>query len=87
MPTRELREKYAAGNQRDAINRAIRAELPGGNAVLDLLELTHHAAQRLGWREPDGSSSLLCVIHERLCAAAAEMENEIRRRYGMPELK
>ena len=83
MPTKELRAKYRKSNQSAALNAAIRAELPGGGLVLDLLELTHHAADRLGWREGDGPS-LPAVIHGRLREAANEMEAEIRRRYGLP---
>ncbi len=85
-PLRDLREKYGKSNLRQAVNAAIRAELPGGNDVLDLLELTHHAADRLGWEDADGQPSLLRVIHERLARAANAMEQEIRRRYGMPPL-
>ena len=88
MSTRELRAKYGrtAGSSRAAINAAIRAELPGGAIVLDLCELTHHAAERLGWNDADGTPSLIRVLHERLSEAANEMEAEIRRRYGMPPL-
>ena len=85
-PLKDLRIKYGKTTSRQAINAAIRAELPGGPGVLDLMELTHHAAERLGWEDPDGKPSLLRVIHEQLCAAANAMEAEIRRRYGMPPM-
>jgi len=86
MPLKELEAKYRKSNLRGAINAAIRGELPGGNEVLDLLELTHSAANRLGWEDADGKPSLLRVIHERLVCAANAMEAEIRQRYGMPPL-
>jgi hypothetical protein len=85
MPLRELRAKYGktSGPAREAINRAIRAEVPGGGIVLDLLALTRNAADRLGWEEADGRPSLLRVLHERLAEAANEMDTEIRRRYNV----
>jgi hypothetical protein len=86
MATQDLRKKYGNGKQQQVINAAIRAEIPGGAEVLDLMELTHHAGQRLGWREADGRPSILQVIHDRLRVAAEAMESEIRRRYGMPAL-
>lgn len=86
MPLRELREKYnkSSGSAREAINRAIRAELAGGNEVLDAIELFHKIVSRLGEFEADGKTPTVAqVAHDRLSSIAKAMEAEIRRRYGM----
>jgi hypothetical protein len=41
MSLSTLRTTYGRGARRDVINRAIRAEFPGGNAVLDGLAALH----------------------------------------------
>jgi hypothetical protein len=88
MPLRELRRKYGktSGSAREAINRAIRAELAGGNEALDGLELFHKIVLRLGEFEADGRTPTLAqVAHDRLAGIANALEAEIRRRYAMPE--
>lgn len=87
MPLRDLREKYkkTSGSAREVLNRAIRAELAGGNEVLDAIELFHKIVQRIGEYESDGRTPTIAhVAHDRLAGIATAMESEIRRRYGMP---
>lgn len=88
MPTRELCAKYGQnGGQRAAVNKAIRAELAGGNEVLDSLELFHKIVLRVGEHERDCKTPTIAqVAHDRLSAIADAMEAEIRRRYGMSPL-
>src|SRR5689334_2077336 len=53
MPERELREKYG-GKLAKAINRAIRAEIPGGNEALDQLTNLAAAAKQSHWHDKAG---------------------------------
>lgn len=80
MGTRELREKYGKSTAEQAINAAIRAELPGGSELLDALEIAHKAAGR----KDDPAAATVGRILTALRGAKAAMEAEIRRRYGMP---
>lgn len=86
MGTRELRETYGkkSGSAREAINRAIRAELPGGNEALDALTLFHEMKHRLDATGENRQAADICqVAMERVAGIAAAMEREIRKRYGM----
>lgn len=53
MGERELREKYG-GKLPKAINRAIRAEVPGGNEALDTLTHLAAAAKQSHWHDKQG---------------------------------
>jgi hypothetical protein len=53
MSERELREKYG-GKLPKAINRAIRAEIPGGNEALDTLTHLAAAAKDSHWHDKKG---------------------------------
>jgi hypothetical protein len=53
MGERELREKYG-GKLHKAINRAIRAEIPGGNEALDTLTDLAAAAKHSHWHDKQG---------------------------------
>ena len=68
MSTKDLKDKYGEGKTRGIINRAIRAEIPGGAKLLDLMD-------ELSGRET--------FITRALVAIRDEMDKEIRRRYGM----
>ena len=77
MSTKDLRAKYG-GNSRQALARAIRAEIPNGEAIMAREGNTYRrvcAAQRLD----DGLVHTWNDVHVARVAA----ENEIRRRYGM----
>jgi hypothetical protein len=53
MGERELREKYG-GKLPKAVNRAIRAEIPGGNEALDTLTQLASAAKNSHWHDKKG---------------------------------
>ena len=87
-PLRELRAAYSAGNLKQAVGRAIRAECPGGAETLDALELFHKILRRAGELESDGRTPTIAKVgYDRLCEIADAMEQEVRRRYGMPPLE
>src|SRR2546429_7842655 len=80
----EIRAKYG-GKLAKAINRAIRAELPGGNQALD--KLTHLAAPILqaGWKDRQGNPTPEATAyfkHKR--NVVDKMEAEIRQKWGIP---
>jgi hypothetical protein len=77
MATKDLREKYAASTTKQAINRAIRAELVGGAEALDALERCNQFRRQ--WRTAETIGAV-----EMVQAIVAAMEAEIRRRYEMP---
>jgi hypothetical protein len=84
MGERELREKYG-GKLAKAINRAIRAEIPGGNEALD--KLTHLAAPVLqsGWKDAKGRETPEAAAyfkHKR--DVVNRMDAEVRRKWGVP---
>ena len=90
MSLRDLRQKYekTSGSAREAINRAIRAELAGGVETLNSLELFHRIVCRVGELEADRRTPTIAqVAHDRLSMIANAMEAEIRRRYGMPAME
>lgn len=84
MSTRDLAEKYGRGNSRHLINRAIRAELVGGDNCLDALNALDQLKQqwvRRGWTEGLGEiETALSAVH----AVYALLRAEIRGRYDMP---
>lgn len=84
MGERELREKYG-GKLAKAINRAIRAEIPGGNEALD--KLTHLSAPILqsGWTDRSGNPTPEAAAyfkHKR--DVVDKMESRIRKAWGVP---
>lgn len=87
LPINELREKYAGGanpNARTLINKAIRAELVGGDHILtalDALRCVEHDWIQRGWTDGLADIRAARVATE---AVAANFRAEIRRRYGMP---
>lgn len=68
---------------REAINYAIRAEIPGGDKVLDRLQDWRHICHRLGWEGPDGEPIQVTAFRHLLEVADA-MEDAIRERYDIP---
>jgi hypothetical protein len=84
MSERELREKYG-GKLAKAINRAIRAELPGGNAALDKLTALAGPARHSGWKDRRGNPTPEAAAyfkHQR--DVVDKMEADIRARWGIP---
>jgi hypothetical protein len=84
MPTLDLGAKYGRGNSRALINRAIRAELVGGDQCLTALDAL--AELRRKWRERGWTDGLVEIEEalRRVDRLYATMRAEIRRRYDMP---
>jgi hypothetical protein len=84
MGERELREKYG-GKLAKAINRAIRAEIPGGNEALD--KLTHLSAPVLqsGWTDRSGNPTPEAAAYfKHKHGVVDKMESRIRKAWGIP---
>jgi len=81
---RKIREKYG-GKLPKAINRAIRAEIPGGNEALDKLTLLAGAARHSGWKDKAGNDTPEAIAyfkHQR--EVIDKMAAETRKRWGLP---
>ena len=82
---RKIREKYG-GKLPKAINRAIRAEIPGGNEALDKLTLLAGAARHSGWKDKAGHDTpeaLAYFKHQR--EVIDKMIAQTRQRWGLPQ--
>jgi hypothetical protein len=87
MGDREIREKYG-GKLPKAINRAIRAEVPGGNEALEKLTQLAGAARQSRWKDHAGRETPEAVAyfkHKR--DVVDRMDAEVRRRWGVPAEK
>ncbi len=76
MATKDLKDKYGEGKTRTIINRAIRAEIPGGAELLDLRT----------WLTPRPESKDKAHVIDILDQVLWIFDNEIRRRYGMNQI-
>ena len=84
MGERELREKYG-GKLPKAINRAIRAEVPGGNEALDKLTQLAGAARHSRWKDHAGRETPEAEAYFRHKREVVDrMDAEVRRRWGVP---
>jgi len=84
MGEKELRAKYG-GKLAKAINRAIRAELEGGNAALDTLTKLAGPAVHSGWKTADGSPTDEAAAYSKHKKNVVDkMEAQIRRKWGIP---
>ena len=84
MGERELREKYG-GKLAKAINRAIRAETPGGNEALDKLTQLAGAARQSRWKDHSGKDTPEAVAyfkHKR--DVVDRLDAQVRKRWGIP---
>lgn len=84
MNDQKIRAKYG-GKLPKAINRAIRAELPGGNEALDKLTQLAGAARQSGWKDRGGNATAEASAyfqHKR--DVIDKMTAEIRRRWSVP---
>jgi hypothetical protein len=84
MGERELREKYG-GKLPKAINRAIRAEIPGGNEALDRLTDLAAAAKHSHWHDKQGRPTPEAEAyykHQR--NVVARMDEQVRKTWGVP---
>jgi hypothetical protein len=71
-----FRAKYP-GKAKESYNKALRAEIPGGNELLDLLHLVNVARQR----PIEDPAAFLMTIEDRLQGIRDAMADEIQRRY------
>lgn len=87
MSEKELREKYG-GKLPKAINRAIRAEIEGGNEALDKLTALAGPAMQSGWTSERGDPTPEAVEYFRHKRTVEKLEAQVRKTYGiapMPE--
>jgi len=83
MPIKDLRDKYGKNkNPRKAINAAIRAELVGGDDVLDCLDRLDRTARRLKERDLAGQYEAQNAL-DSLRALRDLMSNIIADRYNL----
>ncbi|MBR2694155.1 MAG: hypothetical protein IKE69_08070 [Thermoguttaceae bacterium] len=75
MGIKELCDKYNRPHPNQAINAAIRAELPAGNEVMDLLALVG----RENFRKP----AKYQTIYDGLLTVRQRLADEIARRYNL----
>jgi hypothetical protein len=83
MGERELREKYG-GKLIKAINRAIRAEIPGGNEALDKLTQLAAAARQSHWTDKAGKDTAEAVSYQKHMKVIEQMDAQVRKTYGLP---
>lgn len=81
MSKNELREKYGKSKKtRELYNTAIRAEVPGGSDLLDLLELVSAMRGRCGNHE---ELAKLTIIEDRIQTIRERMLIDVRNRWGV----
>jgi hypothetical protein len=84
MGERELREKYG-GKLAKAINRAIRAEVPGGNEALDRLMALSGPAMHSRWTDRRGVETPEAAAYYRHKRSVVDpMEAAVRKAWGLP---
>jgi hypothetical protein len=84
MGERELREKYG-GKLDKAINRAIRTEIPEGNAALDTLTKLSGPAWRSGWTNASGNPTPEALSYQKHYRTVVEpMIAKVRRTWAIP---
>jgi hypothetical protein len=84
MGERELREKYG-GKLPKAINRAIRAEVPGGNEALDRLTDLAAAAKQSHWHDKQGRPTPEAEAYFKHQSHVIErMDAQVRRTWSVP---
>ena len=81
--TEKIREKYG-GKLPKAINRAIRAEIPGGNQALD--KMTELAGARTsGWFDHQGQKTPEAkAYYKHKREVVGKMDAMVRKRWGIP---
>jgi len=83
MSEQTLRAKYG-GKLAKAINRAIRAELPGGNEALDRLTHLAGAARQSHWKDRAGKHTEEAAAYYRHKRDVIDaMDAQIRRKWGI----
>ena len=85
MGEREMREKYG-GKLPKAINRAIRAEIPGGNEALDRLTHLAAAAKQSHWHDKQGRPTPEADAYYKHQRNVVErMAAQVRRTWAVPD--
>src|SRR5258708_27088908 len=83
MHDREIRAKYG-GKLPKAINRAIRAEIPGGNEALDKLTDLAGAARQSHWKDHAGNHTAEASAYYRHKRDVIDvMDAQVRRKWGV----
>ena len=84
MGERELREKYG-GKLAKAINRAIRAEIPGGNEALDQLTHLAAAAKQSHWHDKAGRPTPEAeAYYKHQSNVIGRMDAQVRKTWDVP---
>jgi len=84
MGEMELREKYG-GKLAKAINRAIRAEIPGGNPALDKLTALAGPALHSGWYDAQGTPTAEAAAYfKHKHSVVDKMEAAVRDKWNIP---
>ncbi|HMB94833.1 MAG TPA: hypothetical protein VKK61_02210 [Tepidisphaeraceae bacterium] len=84
MSEKKIREKYG-GKLAKAINRAIRAEIPGGNAALDKLTQLAGPALHSGWYDSSGNPTPEAANYfKHKHNVVDKMEATIRGKWNIP---
>ena len=86
MTLDDLKERYGkSAKRRQLYNRAIRAELPGGSACLDSIELLDNVRVRKLDEDDREAAEIAGLGVTALHSIRDEMVVEIKRRYGMED--
>jgi hypothetical protein len=84
MDDKAIRAKYG-GKLAKAINRAIRAEIPGGNEALDKLTQLAGAARHSQWKDKAGRNTAEAEAYFRHKRDVVDrMDAEVRKKWGVP---
>ena len=83
MGYNNIKRKYG-GSNKSAVNRAIRAELTGGNEALEALTAANRLCIHRGIRDPETSPAGEAVMYRAVFDIVQTMENEIWRRAEDP---
>lgn len=79
MSLRDLNERYGNKNGEQLVNDAIRAELPGGNEILDAVYLAPQVRAACSEEKKELAEKLCSLLFE----GCKKMKNEIARRYDL----
>ncbi|HWE00958.1 MAG TPA: hypothetical protein VG326_01015 [Tepidisphaeraceae bacterium] len=83
MDDKKIRAKYG-GKLPKAINRAIRAEIPGGNEALDKLTQLAGAARQSQWKDRAGHQTPEAVAYFRHKRDVVDrMDAQVRKKWGV----
>ena len=69
MSLSSLRKTYGKGSRREVVNRAIRAEIPGGNALMNSLNAVHGRLHGMKLDDPNRQS-----VEARLAELVAQRD-------------